>query len=499
MNEQEAYRSMIRTNIVNDNKILIRARAEKPKPRIAWRRILVPVATVLVLLLGLSMAIPSVRAEVLSWFTPRSAANYIAIDPEEREPEEALEPLISEPETSAVDIKVNYCADEPYWRDICEHFSVSFGITIFDGETMYIVINFDGLSGYPILESETGDIIQPGTPLPLLLAEKLDPEMVRCFHEDDFDDSAYRNGSLEQWMGPDNAVILTLPDGTRLNTTCNNIEQVWRPIDVDSQIYKLGIKDVHTEEEAEALRSRRWEYVRVNGMRGMVNSFLPGIESHVYENGKMLSDYLDENGDLKLHVRYISSIDHGEETEVKLDVDLGTVTVNMTAYKDIPRHSIAPCQETIALSGDMTFDGSTWDEDNVYHRINYTRPLDGVTFRVIRPGYVDLLGVHEIGILITMPEDWGEEVQKAFVRNLFYTVQLDGEPVDYACGVEQFPERRDNKNYLLRLNVTNLPFDRIRDVQTVTLIPTFYYVVGDDGKTVDSSYPEWSITLHVNN
>ncbi len=98
-----------------------------------------------------------------------------------------------------------------------------------------------------------------------------------------------------------------------------------------------------------------------------------------------------------------------------------------------------------------------------------------------------------------MPEDWGEEVQKAFVRNLFYTVQLDGEPVDYACGVEQFPERRDNKNYLLRLNVTNLPFDRIRDVQTVTLIPTFYYVVGDDGKTVDSSYPEWSITLHVNN
>ena len=107
MNEQEAYREAVRDQIVNNDRILMQAAKPKQKPQVAWRRVLIPIMTALVVALGLTMAIPSARAEVLRWFAPKNAGEYIASDPEEREPIEELEHMIAKPETSTVDIKVN--------------------------------------------------------------------------------------------------------------------------------------------------------------------------------------------------------------------------------------------------------------------------------------------------------------------------------------------------------------------------------------------------------
>ena len=112
-------------------------------------------------------AIPSARAEVLRWFAPKNAGEYIASDPEEREPIEELEHMIAKPETSTVDIKVNYVADEPYWREIGENFSMSFGETIYDGEYISILMDFDGLSGYAVAENMAACEIPAGTGVPL--------------------------------------------------------------------------------------------------------------------------------------------------------------------------------------------------------------------------------------------------------------------------------------------------------------------------------------------
>ncbi len=534
MNEQEAYREAVRDQIVNNDRILMQAAKPKQKPQIAWRRVLIPVMTALVVALGLTMAIPSARAEVLRWFSPKNAGEYIASDPEEREPIEELEHMIAKPETSTVDIKVNYVADEPYWREIGENFSVSFGETIYDGEYISILMDFDGLSGYAVVENGESPEIPAGTGVPLLLAEKLDPEMVRCFRDDYADLSRYLDGSLEVWQGPDNYVRLTLEDGSTWYRR-DVIVPTLRPSDKPffDSIRELYYKvEPYTEEEAQTLRTSLWEYVQANGLRAIAKIYLPNGEDFTLENGKKIADYLDENGNLKAHVNYCVSIDHGEETETKMDIDLGTVLVNMTAYRDLKQRSIVMPQGEIALSGDAVIGIDGWDAERYDFVANRSITLDGVTLRVVNPGEVDLRGVRDIRVLVSMPKEWSEEQKTALAQNLDFDLCIDGERI--YCGYGLSPERYSTGDYMLILEISDIPFDRINAMQTITLTPVLSRYTNaviqrtlPDGKTETvrtvpiaedgtfdtrtlergtpvmyesdtTAHPEWTITLKIN-
>ncbi len=535
MNEHDFFKQMIHDRAVND--AAVKAKAKMQTKRTApWRKPLAIAAASLAVLVGTVFLIPSARAEVFSWFTPRNTSDYVAADPENREPIEEIDNMIMPPETSVVDIKVNYVADEPYWREIGENFSASFGETIYDGENISIVIDFDGLSGYPVYEGRYTPDVPAGTALPTLLAEKLDPEMVKCFREDYADVSMYLDGTMEQWNGPESRVELTLEDGTRFSRTWNDVYQKDRPGDeafyasIHDVIYK---DDVWTEEEAELLRTSVWEYIKANGLRAVANVYLPNPDEDAFEpdSNKKLADYLDENGNLKLHVRYIVSIDHGEETETKLDVDLGTVVVNMTAYKDMKQRSVEAEQSEIALSGDAVIGGSAFDADHYFSVTNYPMHLDGVTLRVTQPGMVDMLGVHNLGVLVSTPKDWSAEQKEIFARNLSFDVEIDGEVV--FSGASLSWERRSSGDWLIKIGLEDIPFDRINTMQTITLTPTLQYCteaivqrtlpdgahetvrtvpIGEDGtfdtRTLErgtpvlyhneqTAHPEWAITLKV--
>lgn len=532
MNEQELFQSIIHDSIVDDDALLIRARTQPQRDRLAWRRVLIPVLTALIVGLGLVMAIPSARAEVLSWFTPRSTKEYLAAEAGQRDPVPELDAMVSS--ACSTDIRINYVADEPYWREIGEGFSATLINSIYDGEGMYITVDFDGLSGYPVFENERCPSIPAGALLPTYLAEKVDPEAVHHFFEDDADVSAYRNGTLELWNGPFCDLVLTTEDGAALY---GRLEQSMRSVDtafVQAFHDRYGFHESYDEETAVAWREACWAHCRTHGARAVADvAIMDGLAEHFYpDHGKTVADYLDENGCLTLHVRYRVTVPHGETTETKLDVELGTVTVDMKAYKTMPTRSIEAPTASIALSGDAVFEGLKWETDGCYTVTNYAVSLDGVQLSVSESGYVDLLGIHEVGIAVSMPEDWDEVRKEAFARSLDFDVLIDGERLSDSMGGGV--ERGDDGSYVLRLDISEIPFDRIGDMRTVSLIPTLSQCTqarimqtladGSEslvetvplgpGETFDTArfergtpiqfesalqfYPEWTITLKIN-
>ncbi len=520
--------------------VLSEAPAKQKKP-VAWTKILLPIAACLVLAFGMVFLIPSARAEILSWFQPASAGNYLAADPEDRDPIPALDAMITGPELNHTEIKVNYVADEPYWREIGENFSATLGETIYDGNDIYISVDFDGLSGYAVYEGSYCPDIPAGTPLWTLLAEKVDPEMVRHFRTDNADISPYLSGAMEQWNGPDNRLILTLDDGRQMHGGWMDLAK--RPVDVafsDAFHAEFGYPEYWDEEAAAALKERAWEHFKTNGARGIAVVYAPEVcEPNVSnvlffpnDDGKTLADYIDEDGYLTLHARYCASIDHGEEQETKLDVDLGTVKVDMKSYKDLPHRSIGTPSEPTPLSGEAVFSGTGWNEDQAFHVTNYTADLDGVTLRVTYPGTVDLFGVHDLQIRVTMPDTWSDEMKKAFAEDLEFRIAVDD---TLAIGSASSEKRNGDGSYTLHVDLLNcIPFDQINSMQTITLTPVItrfvaaeIYRVMPDGseklvKTVpigpegsfDSAslapetpihyqcdaveHPEWEIVLPVN-
>ncbi len=481
MNEKELFETVINNQIVDDDRIKRNVRTETPQKRTALDRILTPVLTAvasLALILTVTMMIPQARAEVLSWFSPASARDYLSQDPEDREPVPELDAMITAKDLNHTEIKVNYCADEPYWREIGENFSATLGETVYDGNAIYISIDFDGLSGYAMYENEWGADIQSGEPLPTVLSEKVAPEMVHMFRDDDADVSAYLSGAREQWNGPDNFLLLTLADGEQLSGW---MELAGRPVDYAFQkayFDEFGYPEHFTEESAKALRERGWEHVKTNGMRAVADIHIADPSEYRFrpDNGKTLADYIDADGYLTLHVNYQASIDHGEETETKLDVDLGTVRVDMKTCKDMKRRYIEMPPEPITLSGEAVFCGNTFDAENRFSVTNYTASLDGVTLRVTSPGVVDIFGVRDLKILVSMPDDWSEEMKYAFARNLSFDTVIDGDLVVNFGGTA---ERTDTGNYQLDLRIADvIPYNRIHSMQTITLTPALDFMTG---------------------
>lgn len=537
MNEKDLFEHIVRNQILDDDKIKRGAKKEAPnKKRDVLARVLTPVLTAiasLVLIATITMMIPQARAEVIRWFSPATAGDYLSADPADREPVPELDAMITAKDLNHTEIKVNYCADEPYWREIGENFSATLGETVYDGNAIYISVDFDGLSGYAMYENEWGADIAPGEPMPTLLSEKVPPENVHMFFDDNADVSAYLSVAREQWNGPDNFLLLTLADGEQLSGW---MELARRPVDNAFQkayLDEFGYPEHFTEESAKALRERGWEHVKTNGMRAVANIHIADPSEYRFrpDNGKTLADYIDADGYLTLHVNYQASIDHGEETETKLDVDLGTVRVDMKTYKDVKRRYIEMPPEPIALSGEAVFCGNTFDAENRFSVTNYTANLDGVTLRVTSPGVVDIFGVRDLKILVSMPDEWSEEMKYAFARNLSFDTVIDG---DLLVDFGGTAERTDSGNYVLDLRISDvIPYNRIHRMQTITLTPALDFITGahiykvlPDGsqeliKTVpiapngsffESSvergtpvnysgdrvaYPEFAITLHV--
>ena len=458
MNEQEAYKTIIKNQIVNDDQIKRTVRSAAPQ-RTPALRVLKPVGIALAALLivfGVTMSIPSARAEVFSWFDPANPREYLALNPEDRDSVPEIDAMITEPEKSRTEIKVNYCADEPYWREIGENFSATLGETIYDGNVIYLSINFDGLSGYPVFVNAWCPSLPAGALLPTYLSEETAPG---------------------EWSEPDPNLYFEAENGVQIPAS---IEAIHRPAEETFRqafYERYGFFRSFDEETASAWREDAWEHCKANGVRAVAEGY---TESIISEEDLPI----DKNGNLTLDVHYSLWINRGGGSIEKLNVDLGTVTVNMTAYKDLDLHerSIEATQDTIEFSGDAVwFDRA--DE-------RYAANLDGVTMRVVTPGTIDLKGIHDVELLVQMPGDWSEEQKDAFLKSLLLDVTVDDDfKIDYGGGFWI----NDDGSYLYVVETEGvIPFNRIETVQRITLTPI---LIKDDDRT---PYSCDSIVLTVN-
>ncbi len=506
MKEHEAYKAVINHQIVNDDSIKRYARTTAPVKSFSASRVWKPIGisfAALVLAFGITMTIPAARAEVLSWFRPASTEDYIAASPKDRDTIPEIDEMIVSPSQNQTDIKVNYCADEPYWREIGQDFSATLGETIYDGQIILVTIDFDGLSGYAIYDGVWNLDISAGTPVPSLLAEKIAPEMITDSLRTDT--TPYLSGARELWSEPNNALILTLDDGTELDPELFSgfINPVDRPVDeaffrsfpnvfLPDSYYYRELEYLNTE-DAEAIKAGSWEHYKANGLRAI--AYIPLTKAEISEirlnNDQTLADYIDKNGSLTLHVRYVVSIDHGDESETKLDVDLGTIAVMMNAYKELEQHSFETHSVSVALSGDVVFGGEDIRSNTI---ANYSTKLDGLTFEVIDRGYIDLLGIHGLKIAVTMPDNWSKEMKDVFFDYLDFEIYLDEEMKYYtdesadfnalweanirryfpSTPISCWNDYLDNGISIYTCDVLNqIPFDRIPSIHSITLVPVF--------------------------
>lgn len=464
MNEQEAYQTVVKNQIINDDDVKRYAKAAVPERKPALR-VLKPVAIALAALLlvfSAAMTIPAARAEVLGWFAPSSARDYIGTDPKDREPVPEIDGMVVDASQNQTEIKLNYVADEPYWREIGENFSATLGETFFDGRDIYLRIDFEGLSGYPVFENAWCPSLPADALLPALLA-------------------------AEDGTEPESHLVLTLPDGKELPAWMAAAE---RPVDgafIRSFRERFDPHRSYDEETAAAWREESLAHCRANGARAVADVHIDRPDEYRFypDNGRTLGDYIDENGYLTLYVRYWVSVDRAEP-ETKLDVDLGTVKVNMTGYRDMKTRSVAVENGTIELFGDAEISDWLFDLDPSRGVRSCSVDLNGVKLQVATPGTVDILGVHDLQILVTTPDGWSEEQKRVFARNLLFDVKIDDElTITYGGGLTD----NGDGSYTMCIDLGDgIPFNRIATIETVTLTPVLHL----------TSFPESAIVLKVN-
>ena len=133
-----------------------------------WRRMGMIAAAALVLLVTTVMAIPSTRAEVLSWLGIISRPqDYLTADPSARPSIPVLDNMIEAAKPEDTQVKVNAIdrtgseavnsegalkVAELLKKDV----RITVGDTLFDGNTAYVSLRLGGTAALPLLDSWTG-------------------------------------------------------------------------------------------------------------------------------------------------------------------------------------------------------------------------------------------------------------------------------------------------------------------------------------------------------
>ena len=504
------------------------AAPQKEKKPIAWTRILLPIAACLVLICGTVLAIPSARAEVLSWFGISRPADYLTTDPSERPDVPELDSLIASPAANedVVTIPIDRTDSEAVNSEgalkvsafLHENCDVELGEAMFDGEAIYQTIRMNGLSGLYLLEQWTGSRTMAVPVDPEKMANEYDPPMLE----------EYISGEKTLYEWPNGRIMYEMPDGTRFGGS----------VDLGSSIEKhlhylreMGLlTENRTEEQRAEIDRQNRLYLEKNGIIAFAD-----VQAYDYEK------YLDADGNLTAKVYYVVDVVEEDHDDVFRDTELfnaqiGTITVNMKAYQNIGSTgltaddtSVVWGAETVTVSN---FDVDFGDPDDNYadDRVwfsKYRVSTDGLKM-VAEEIEMDALGIRNLKIRITVPEAWTLGEREAFAKSLEFTVLLNGESGSWYFDSYKCVAEEDGTLLFTSRGISGVPYDMLKSIKTITLAPTLrayesikpydydHNPLGvlnpDYGETVWSEpgiigwnynrtttdFPQYAITLHVN-
>ena len=491
MKDQEFrfYQAVVRENLVDDARFLKRAEKGKteapkaqirsfaspkasPRRRFSWVGAVQTVAAVAAVAVILTASIPAARAEVLSWFGFSKPEDYFAAAPDTREPVEELDALITTQAPNESNVRVTYAIDEPLWQEVAKNFSATLGEAMYDGENLYQVVDFAGIGGVGVYENEWGGGWKAGEKLVGLTMEPLDGNMAHYYYDDNADTSMFVSGRMTYWMGVSNFLVYELPDGSRLSN------MIWMlPREEDTFAFQamgrsqfgepLPAWTRETDAEIEAFNQETLDFLQTHGIRGLCKIYLTAEENG--ERTEWFANLLknaDENGILTAMVSYEVVHDLGEENQLKFKADLGTVQVDLKAFESMPKRTLYGPMQSVSWHGEQAFGNTDWEGD-VCSVTAYQADTDGLWMRA-GMGTVDVRGIHDLRVSISFPKDWDEPMCRAFARGLDFKAEIDGEAVPLGLSRQM---QKTLSGYELVLSCSGVPFETLRQMQTLRLIP----------------------------
>ena len=502
------------------------AAPQKEKKPIAWTRILLPIAACLVLICGTVLAIPSARAEVLSWFGVTRPADYLTTDPSERPDVPELDSLIASPDANedVVTIPIDRTDSEAVNSEgalkvsafLHENCDVELGEAMFDGEHLYQTIRLNGLSGLYLLEHWTGS---------RTMAVPVDPYAVWGLYENGPEEE-YLSGEKTLYEMPESWIQYEMPDGTRFGGMLDLTSSIDGHLD---HLDELGLLvENQTEEQQQAVDAENRAYLEKNGLMAAATIFPENYEQ-----------YLDADGNLTAKVYYVVKVieeDRGDgsyvpDTEL-YNALLSTITVNMKAYQNIEASRVDSTDkvvwgaETASIHKiDIDFDETNDKLSFIKHRVS----MEGVTMTVETENtVVDALGIRNISVRIRTPESWTTSEREALAYSLSFKILLNGESGDWYAQSRNCSVQEDGSILWLAGSIDGVPYDLLKTVKSITFVPALTsvesivlrhsdsepdevldpaygelvwskpHLYGWDNKKAYAEFPQYAITLHVN-
>ena len=475
MNESEFYKTVVQNEIVDDGAIRRYAKAAKPKRTHAFFRVLIPVAAALLLVFGVTMAIPSARAEVLSWFKPTTAGEYFSQPADEREPNTELDALIVPAEQSETHVEIRDAADSAIFTEIAKALETAeLGDTMFDGEELYIRVRMDALGMLPEIEQLTcGNLTKTLIP----------PEETVNFFEEGFTPEAFVSGELPYWMDAESIVTFTFNDGAKLYggwfaTDDADIRPLLDSLDRDD--LRNGLYT--TPEQMAAINGLELAYLKDRTVNASITTYMLDLEHPSRSLLEAFTKHADENGRVTVTVGMEVAQDPGDGSAlIVLDATLGEVTVDLEAYQSLKKTALTPDgNEAVFAPEESVFSLFEWRMDEnglpISTVTNRTISLDGLTLTPLDGAYIDARGIQNLRIRLTPPKDWDRSMlENLNMTFLDFRVLINGQTPGFADQV-QMDAKKDGTVLITIGCVGDVPLDALNGVETVTLIPRLSYV-----------------------
>ena len=184
------------------------------------------------------------------------------------------------------------------------------------------------------------------------------------------------------------------------------------------------------------------------------------------------AQYADENGVVRFNARIVVDTRRCERSECKLDVDLGTVDVDVMAYKYLPQQRLVSASaEPVALSGEVAFTETPFMTPGEY--VNRTVSMDGAMLTVKEGGSINALGIRGIKLCLKLPERWSDKLKFAFASALMFSAKLD-EDMELVLSCNTHAD--ENGDYIFELSDEDaLLFHVFGKITSIRLIPRISY------------------------
>lgn len=455
-----------------------------------WQKVAMTAAACVLLLCTVVIAIPSTRAEVLSWLGIISRPqDYLTADPSERPAIEILDNMIAAAQPEDTEVKVMeidrtdsqavnseeaLAVAELLQKDV----RITLGDTLFDGNTAYVSLRLGGTAALPLLEDWTGGNIT---------MVEVDPHRMVDFFAGGPGEE-YLSGKKAMYWRPTSEIVLEYADGSRMSAFLNLSETEA----LKAHIAALEAREFHWDdlklEELSEINRMNQAFLETNEVIAYTEMWQPQetLEKNADENGMVTAKawfnvFVEEDYDLPV-------------TEL-LHVEVGTVRFNVNGYKSMETRTAAADGNKVTWQGDAIITYMELVDPHDHNKAatdwntalqmytNYPVSLDGMTLEAEPGARADNLGIYDLNVRITLPESVQGNARAAWsgLANMFpigFNIQIDGQAGQWYPGGFGMTENEDGTFTYHIVSIQGLDLETIQQIKTVTLIPVLRHVKG---------------------